>query len=107
MDIKCKSPQKRSNRLIVRGTRHFIFVEDWDPDQANRSEKGEIGMSNSVRWCFKPSQPQWTISGLRETLIKRYIVERTSMAEISADEQSEKVNRCRENLWNEIQLKGF
>ena len=98
MDIKCKSPQKRSNRLIVRGTRHFIFVEDWDPDQANRSEKGEIGMSNSVRWCFKPSQPQRTISGLRETLIKRYIVERTNEVELRPEEQSEKAESCRENL---------
>ena len=30
---------------------------------------------------FKPSQPQRIISGLRETFIKRYIVQRTSKAE--------------------------
>ena len=28
-----------------------------------------------VSWCFKPSQPQRILSGLRETFIKRYIVE--------------------------------
>ena len=34
-----------------------------------------------VSWCFKPSHPQRIISGLRETFIKRYIVERTDKAE--------------------------
>ena len=34
-----------------------------------------------VSWCFKPSQPQCIISGLRETFIQRYIVERTHTAE--------------------------
>ena len=35
-----------------------------------------------------------------------YIVERTSKAEIRPEEQSEKAESCRENLWNEIQVKG-
>ena len=35
-----------------------------------------------VSLCFKPSQPQGIISGLRETFIKRYIVEKTNKAEI-------------------------
>ena len=43
-----------------------------------------------VSWCFKPSQPQRIISGLRETFIKRYIVERTNKAEMRPEEQSEK-----------------
>ena len=30
---------------------------------------------------------------------------RTNKAEIRPEEQSEKTERCRENLWNEIQLK--
>ena len=47
-----------------------------------------------VSWCFKPSQPQSIISGLRETLIKRYIVERTNKADIRQEEQSEKVESC-------------
>ena len=59
-----------------------------------------------VSWCFKPSQPQRIISGLRETFIKRYIVERTSKAEIRPEEQIGKAESFRENLWKEIQLKG-
>ena len=38
-------------------------------------------VSQLVSWCFKPSQPQRIISGLRETFIKRYIDERTNRAE--------------------------
>ena len=36
--------------------------------------------------------------------MKGYIVERTNKAEIKAEEQSQKAERCRENEWNEIQL---
>ena len=46
------------------------------------------------------------MSGLREIFIKRYIVERTNKAETRPEEQSKKGENCRENLWNEIQLKG-
>ena len=53
-----------------------------------------------------PSQPQRIISGLREIFIKRYIVERTNKEEIRPEQQSEKAESCRENLWNETQLKG-
>ena len=35
-----------------------------------------------------------------------HIVKWTNMAEIRPEEQSEKAESCRENLWNEIQLKG-
>ena len=59
-----------------------------------------------VNWCFKPSQPLGIISGLKETFIKRHLVERTNKAEIRPKEQSEKTESFRENLWNEIQLKG-
>ena len=34
-----------------------------------------------------------------------YIVERTNKADIRPEEESEKAESCRENLWNEIQLK--
>ena len=61
--------------------------------------------SKLVSWCFKPSQPQRLISGLKETFLKRYIVERTDEAETRPEEQSEKTESYRENLWNEIQLK--
>ena len=44
------------------------------------------------------------ISGLKETFIKRFIVERTNKAETRPEEQSEKTESCRKNLWNEIQL---
>ena len=37
--------------------------------------------SSLVSWCFEPSQPQRIISSLRETFIKRYVVERTNKAE--------------------------
>ena len=70
----------------------------------------QAGMISScaglVSWCFKPSQPQRIISGQKETFIKRHIVERTNKAEIRPEEQSEKAESCREDLWNEIQLKG-
>ena len=46
------------------------------------------------------------ISGLKETLMKRHIIERTKKAEIRSEEQSEKTDSCRENLWNQIQVKG-
>ena len=58
-----------------------------------------------VSWCFKPNQPQRIISGLRETFIKRCIVEKGNKAEIRPEEQGEKTESCRENLWNKIQLK--
>ena len=63
-------------------------------------------MSKLVTWCFEPSQPLGIISGLKETFIKRYKVERTNKAEIRPDEQSEKRESCWENWWNEMQLKG-
>ena len=43
---------------------------------------------------------------MRETFIKRFVAERTNKAEIRREEQSETVESCRENVWNEIQLKG-
>ena len=45
------------------------------------------------------------ISGLRETLRKRYTIERT-IKEIRPEEESEKTESCRETLWTEIQVKG-
>ena len=59
-----------------------------------------------VNWYFESSQPLGITSGLKETFLKRYIVERTNKAEIRPEEWSEKPKSCRENLWNKIQLKG-
>ena len=42
----------------------------------------------------------------RKTFMKRYIVERANKTEIRSKEQSEKTESCRENLWNEMHLKG-
>ena len=55
----------------------------------------EENLSLSLSWCFKPSQPQRIISGLKETFIKRYRVERTHRAEVRPEEQSEKAKSCR------------
>ena len=59
-----------------------------------------------VNWCFEPSQPLGIISWLKETFIKRYIVETTNKTEMRPEEQRKKTESCRENLWNETQLKG-
>ena len=59
-----------------------------------------------VSWCFTPSQPQRIATGLKETFIKRYVAERASEAEIRPEEETERAESCRENSWNEIQLKG-
>ena len=40
-----------------------------------------VEMLRLVSWYLKPSQPQKIISGLRETFIKRYVVERINKAE--------------------------
>ena len=52
------------------------------------------------------SQPLAIISGLTETFMKRYTVERTNKAEITPEEQNEKTESYRENYWHETQLKG-
>ena len=52
------------------------------------------------------TSPDVCLLKLKETFIKRYIVERTNKAEIRREEQSEKADSWWENLWNEIQLKG-
>ena len=44
------------------------------------------------------------MSGLKETFVKRYIVESTNRAKLRPEEQSEKAESCRENISNEIQL---
>ena len=56
------------------------------------------GHCDFVSLCFKHSQPQRIISGLRETFIKRYILERINKAEIRQEEQSETAESCQENL---------
>ena len=43
---------------------------------------------------------------MKETFVKRYIVERTDKAEIRPEEQNEKTESSLKKLWNETQLKG-
>ena len=59
-----------------------------------------------VNRCFEPSKSLGIILGLKKTFVKRQTVERTNKAEAKLEEQSEKMESCRENLRNEIQLKG-
>ena len=56
-----------------------------------------------VNWCFESGQPLGIISGLKETFLRRYIVERTNKADIRPEEQSENAESCQANSWNEIQ----
>ena len=58
-----------------------------------------------VAVLWKPFLVCVIISGLKETFIKRFVIERTKKAEIKPEEQTEKTESCQENLWNEIQLK--
>ena len=46
------------------------------------------------------------MSELKETFIKRYTVERTNKTKIRPEDQGEKMESCRENLWNEIHLEA-
>ena len=51
-----------------------------------------------VNGCFEPSRPLRIITGLKETFIKRYTVERTNKVEVRPEEQSENVEICQENV---------
>ena len=50
-------------------------------------------VSQLVSWCFKPSQPQKIISGLRETFIKRYLVQMNKKAEIRPEKNRVRTRR--------------
>ena len=61
-------------------------------------------VSELLSWCFKPSQPQRILPGLKETFIKRYIVERTNKALIRPEDQSEKAELLGEFMkWNTVE----
>ena len=57
-------------------------------------------------WCFKPSQPRRTLSGLKEAFMIGYLAKRTDKAELRPEKQREKAEICRESFWNAIHLKG-
>ena len=58
------------------------------PGDALVAQAAYIKASKLVNWRCEPSQPLGTISGLKETFMKRYIVERTNKAEMKPEEQS-------------------
>ena len=58
-----------------------------------------------VSWLVFWPRQLGIISGLKETFIKRHIVERTKTAERGPEEQSGRTASCRENSCNEIKLK--
>ena len=64
------------------------------------SPDGTLISASAVPHC------RGNILGRKETFKRRYIGERTNKAEIRPEEQSEKAESHRGNLWNEIQLKG-
>ena len=59
-------------------------------------------------WCLEPSQPQKDYIRAEGDLHKEIysLVQRTNKAEIRSEEQSQKVESCRKNLWNGRQFKG-
>ena len=84
--------------------RHEFRMEHIGGFSERERERG----GERVSWCFEPSQPQRITSGLKTNLglSPSYLAERTNEAEIRLGEQSENTESCRENLWNEIQVKG-
>ena len=90
--------------VIPGRSKHVSSNHQWKSDSLFTTHV--ILMMSLSYWCFKPTQPQRIISGLRKTFIKRHIVERTNKAEQRSEEESGKAESFGENLWNEIQLKG-
>ena len=78
--------------------------------EKKREKKRVLTESHStcplIKWYLGPSQPLGIISGLKETFIKIYVLEKTNKADIRTEEQIEKMENCQENLWSEIQLNG-
>ena len=77
-------PNHASFRLFDSCQKRFL----WTNKKADLASHPVVGLELQVRdvvsqlvsWRFKSSKPQRTISGLKETLIKRYVVERTDKA---------------------------
>ena len=63
----------------------------------NKEEREREGVRKGwlVNQCFEPIQPPRIMSGLKETFIKKYIIERTKKAEIRPEEPSEQMESCR------------
>ena len=63
-----------------------------------KMETGKEGFL-SVSWGLSPVNQQRVVLGLKQTFIKRYIVERTNKADIKPEERSQRTESSRENLW--------
>ena len=72
-------------------------------------EQGKMEETGCKTICGAPTTlaDKGLMMMMKETFIKRYIVERTKKVETRPVEQSEKTDNCREELWNEVQLKGL
>ena len=86
--------------------RRLEEVVDWRIKKKKSVGWIRVTIDEQLVLCFEPSQPLGITSGLKETFMKRHIVERTNKAEIRPEEQSEKTESCRETSWIEIQFKG-
>ena len=120
--ILCTRNPKSGHHVFLTSEKHSNGAIDWlIPNKTFKITRGAhslmrdiscnqmkqdvfIWISYLVNWCFESSQPLGIISGLKETFIKKRIVERTNKAEIRPEKQSEKIESCPENLWNEIQF---
>ena len=81
-----------------------------DLNRRNMTAKDKISRLNFKAYLPYQGETRHQVTGAclvqssRHT--KRYIVQSTNEAEIRLGEQSENTESCRENLWNEIQVKG-
>ena len=64
-------------------------IQEQEEEEEGEREMGGGG-ENLVSWCSKSSQPQRIISGLRDTFLKRHVVERANKAEVRPADQSRK-----------------
>ena len=108
--LKTEKPQNIHNSYMCRLHADLLTHNTQTiPDEFYESYTISRILIQLVSWCFKPNQPQRIISGLREAFIKKERgrelrgerAESTNKAELRPEEQSEKAESYRENLWNE------
>ena len=87
----------------------------------DKGRGGKTTSGNGQAWSSASARGQWRTGKNGKKLVVKssvvpkrpsrlmmmtYTVERTNATEIRPDEQNEKAESCRENVWNEIHLKG-
>ena len=84
MNLQAKLLTTTASDKAIHVHLQILEEEEEEEEEAEEEEEGEEDVSSLVRWCFKLSQPQRIVTGLRETFTnaKRYVVERTNKAEI-------------------------